>query len=427
MQFLPRRQFLSSSFAAASAAALGAGAAQAESPAARIFDAIKPALQPDNRPTTFLTWWTDPTTTMVVQWIGDDSAAALVHYDRKDRKKDDPWLCVQSTATPFLTTNLKVHRCELKGLTPGTEYVFRIGGAEKPQRFRTMPAKANDTITFVSGGDCGTGNAAIATNIIAAKQEPYFAFIGGDLAYDNGSSPWTFLKFLKNYSQHMIDPQGRLIPMLSCFGNHEVKSSGKMKLTDAPSYYSVFDGFYRERSYGVMDIGDYLSLVLLDTGHVWPIKGEQTDWLAATLAQRTGRQHLIVANHVPAYPSYRAFENKDGSAGTGGDNRKYWCPLFEHYNVDAVLEHHDHTYKRTHPITGGLVDKYGVPYLGDGSWGQIRSLNKPENRPYLAKWSSSYHCTVHKLEGDQRFHVALAETGRVADVCITTKRPAKRG
>ena len=41
--------------------------------------------------------------------------------------------------------------------------------------------------------------------------------------------------------------------------------------------------------------------------------------------------------------------------------------------MDAVLEHHDHTFKRTHPLKDGMKDKYGVPYLGDGSWGQVRT------------------------------------------------------
>jgi hypothetical protein len=93
-----------------------------------------------------------------------------------------------------------------------------------------------------------------------------------------------------------------------------------------------------------------------------------------------------------------------------------------------VLEHHDHTYKRTHPITDGRQDKYGVLYLGDGSWGKLRVPKKPEERPYLAAVSKAYHLSVHRLEGDQRFHVALEETGRVADVCATSgKRPSRRG
>src|SRR6185295_4930036 len=105
----------------------------------------------------------------------------------------------------------------------------------------------------------------------------------------------------------------------------------------------------------------------LDTDHIAPIAGEQTDWLQKTLAERQDRPHLIVANHVPAYPSYRAPDNPMGKPGTGAEQRQHWCPLFEHYNVDVVLEHHDHTFKRTHPLVNGMRDKNGVVYLGDGS------------------------------------------------------------
>jgi hypothetical protein len=292
----------------------------------------------------------------------------------------------------------------------------------------------------VSGGDCGTGPHAIGTNQIAAKQEPYFALIGGDLGYDNGSSAKTAVQFLQNYSKHMIDPRGRTIPLVTCLGNHEVRGGYKGKRSDATYYFPLFDGLYPETSYGALDFGDYLSLVLLDTGHVSPIGGAQAAWLESALREREDRPHLIVANHVPAYPSFRspapppvngvlgALGIKERLGGTGEENRKNWCPLFEKYGVDAVLEHHDHTFKRTHPLVGGLRDKYGVPYLGDGSWGQLRPPATPEKRPYLAATSQSYHMTVHKLEGEQRYHVAVEETGRVADVFGTCgKRPAKRG
>jgi acid phosphatase type 7 len=89
------------------------------------------------------------------------------------------------------------------------------------------------------------------------------------------------------------------------------------------------------------------------------------------------------------------------------------------------LEHHDHTFKRTHPLKDGLVNANGIIYLGDGSWGKLRAPKSPEERPYLATTSGSYHMTLHRLEGAQRFHVAMEETGRVADICTTRKRPRR--
>lgn len=415
MSVWSRRDFL-----AASLGVLAAPPLFAESEPA---DATKPAngdrFAPD---TLFLTWQRDPTTTMTIQWIGPECADDLtVQYASLNDRVRQVGKIVKK---PYPETDLKVHRCELTNLLPGTEYQFDLGPTSPKYRFRTMPAKATNTITFVSGGDSGVNPFAIASNILAAKQEPYFTLMGGDLAYDNGRSPATFLAFLRNYSRGMIDPAGRIVPMISCPGNHEVNGGYLGAREKAGAYLSVFDGFFAETSYGVLDVGDYLSLTLLDSNHLSPVVGAQTDWLSSTLAERQDRPHLIVANHVPAYPSVRNPQGKEGKLGTGEDQRVHWSPLFEKYLVDVVLEHHDHAFKRTHPLTNGLQDKNGVLYLGDGSWGQLRAPSTPEQRTYLAAVSQAYHVTVHRLEGKERFHVALDGTGKIADVCHTvSKRP----
>ena len=458
MTALSRRAFLGSS-AGGLASVLYTGPARADNslevaPPPRLAISSIPAnLKPQD--TLFLTWQRDPTTTITAQWVGPTKdaptsvrvvpATALNAFGWATGTVlgKIEWMTGRVRTKPFGNTEVVVHRCEFLGLAPGTEYLLQIGTSGQVYRFRTMPAKATNAFTWVSGGDCGTGPHAIGTNQIAAKQEPYFALIGGDLGYDNGTSAKTAIAFLQNYAKHMIDPKGRLIPMVTCIGNHEVRGGYKGTRSDATYYLPLFDGLYQETTYGTLDFGDYLSLVLLDSGHVSAVGGAQTDWLDAALAERDGRPHLIVANHVPAYPSFRspgvlptdstnkvldALGLKTRGGGTGDENRKHWCPLFEKHGVDAVLEHHDHTFKRTHPLIGGLVNKYGVPYLGDGSWGQLRPPATPEKRPYLAAVGQAYHMTVHRLEGEQRYHVALEESGKIADVYGTSgKRPHKRG
>jgi hypothetical protein len=224
----------------------------------------------------------------------------------------------------------------------------------------------------------------------------------------------------------MIDDQGRMIPMVTCIGNHEVKGGYGALRSDGPLFFNLHDGLFAERSYATLDFGDYLSLVLLDSGHVAAIDGEQASWLDQALAERSERPNLIVVNHVPAYPSYRKSEGEGGKAGTGELNRAHWVPLFEKHNVDVVLEHHDHTFKRTHPLKDGLIDAGGITYLGDGSWGKLRSPKTAEARPYLAATSEAYHMTLHRLEAEQQFHLALEDTGRVVDICMTQKRPRRR-
>ncbi|MBA4188147.1 MAG: hypothetical protein C0467_09030 [Planctomycetaceae bacterium] len=429
-----RRGFLGAGFGGLTAA-LAAGPTLLAQDTPPAIPADERAFNPD---TLFLTWQRDPTTTMTVQWVGRtrESDDPVVRY--ADRGKG-VWVTgplttrqpfpVFTTTFGFPTgpTDLSVFRAELTGLTPGTEYEFRIGTNSPIYRFRTMPSKATRAFHFISGGDCGVNLHAIANNRVAAKQDPMFVLIAGDLGYDNGVSAETALQFIRNYSRTMTDSQGRLIPLVASIGNHEVRGGFGKTLKEATFFTPFFGGLYRETSYGVLDFGDYLSLVLTDTGHAAPIGGEQTVWLDKTLADRAGRPHLIVANHVPCYPSYRPPEGKADKFGTGEEQRKFWVPLFEKHQVDVVLEHHDHTFKRTHPLKSGVVDeKTGIVYLGDGSWGKLRVPKEPEARPYLADVNSTYHLTLHRLEGEQSFHLALDETGKILDVNRTGKKARRR-
>jgi acid phosphatase type 7 len=184
----------------------------------------------------------------------------------------------------------------------------------------------------------------------------------------------------------------------------------------APFFYALFDGLFSETGYASLDFGDYLSLVLLDTGHTSKIAGDQADWLEKTLKARASHPNVLAVNHVPSYPSYR------GSEGTGTGSRKHWVPLFEKYRVPVVLEHHDHTFKRTKPLLNGLVNDDGVLYLGDGSWGRLRTPHTPEQLSYLAKSSRDYHLSLHHIQGEERFHLAMDEFGRVMDVSRSGQR-----
>src|SRR6266446_5915362 len=412
---ISRRAFLGASLTGLAAGRLFAQDKPAEATPKSLDDA---PFQPS---TLFLTWQRDPTTTMTIQWIGaiGETSDTKVSYAIG---KAGAWQSQATTVKPYPLTDLKIFRAELTGLLPGADYQFRIGKMSPTYRFRTMPAKATDTIHFISGGDCGVNGHTVSNNIQAARQDPMFAVIGGDLAYDNGKSVEINLAFLRNYSKHMIGRDGRLIPMVAGIGNHEVDGGYKKPRAKAPFFYALFDGLYPDTGYATLDFGDYLSLVLLDTGHTSPIGGEQADWLEHTLKERVDRPNVFVVNHVPAYPSFRRALGVAGKEGTGEANRKHWVPLFEKYRVPVVLEHHDHTFKRTKPLLEGFADKNGVLYLGDGSWGRLRTPYQPEQLGYLAASSREYHLSLHRIQGDERFHLALDENGRVMDVCKSGQR-----
>ncbi|MBL8821915.1 MAG: metallophosphoesterase family protein [Planctomycetia bacterium] len=434
MSLSSRRSFLTASLAGVAASAWAQGR--------RVYPE-DPPFQPA---TIFLTWHRDPTTTMVVQWIGTQGETSdyrifyrpvLTHgaVAQWTSSAGTPggfgslissltdWRIQMPVSKPYPKTDFKVFRAELTGLHPGTNYEFRLGKSSPMYRFRTMPRKATDGFMFVSGGDCGVNQHAVENNQQAARLSPQFVIIGGDLGYDNGRSVEVSLAFIRNYSKHMIDTEGRLIPLVPCIGNHEVDGGYGKPRTKAPFFFALFDGLFPETSYNTLDFGDYLSLVLLDTGHVSPIGGEQADWLEKTLKARKDHPNVLAVNHVPAYPSFRnPTSTVPGKAGTGEENRKYWVPLFDKYRVPVVLEHHDHTFKRTKPLLDHRADDNGVLYLGDGSWGRLRAAKSPDELSYLAKSSSDFHLSLHRLQGEERFHLAMDSQGRVMDVCRSAQR-----
>lgn len=317
-----------------------------------------------------------------------------------------------AVAKPFgAHSGLFVYRASFNELKPGGEYALRVGGPDAmPQRFRTAPATLDEPFVFAEGGDVGTGRKVAPLHKIAGSWSPRFGLIGGDCAYANGRTPHLWVKFLRLWRENMVDPDGRLIPMLCAIGNHEVDGSWGQPRERSPFFLALFDGLYPEHSYAAVDFGDYMSLVLLDSGHL-SSHGSQTEWLDATLAQRSEVPHLFTAYHVPAYPSHRDFDGKYSELA-----RRFWVPLFEKHGVDVSFEHHDHTYKRTHRLTAGVPDPNGVLYMGDGAWGvTARELRTPEERPYLAKSASASHVIRVTLDGDQRNFLAVDHEGNVID------------
>lgn len=310
-------------------------------------------------------------------------------------------------------TGLFLHRFEVrKGLLPDGEYVLKIGDrGEAKLRFRTAPATLDEPLVFAEGGDVGIWKNVAPLHTIAAGWGPRFGLIGGDCAYANGRTPENWVAYLRLWREHMVDPDGRLVPMLCAIGNHEVDGSFGQPISRAPFFNALFDGLFKGKTYAALDFGDYLSLVLLDSGHVSAHDGAQAAWLDKALAKREDRPHLFTAYHVPAYPSHREFE------GTYSERaRQHWVPLFEKHGVDVSFEHHDHTYKRTHVMTAGVPDPNGVLYLGDGCWGMSpRTAATPEERPYLVKSVSASHVIRVTLDGGERRFIAVDVEGNQID------------
>jgi acid phosphatase type 7 len=392
----------------------------------------------------YLTWQDDPTTTMTIDWhikAGevDNVPSPVLFYKEVG---SDSWREVQGSSHDFPYSDRTIYRVELTELDPETYYRFRMSGFEREFQFRTMPEDVNRPIRFAAGGDVRHVSAMMErTGAVVAEYAPDFIVFGGDLAYAAADprNVYRWYEWFEVTRDTFVAPDGRIIPVIVGIGNHEVFASRRLwgerlpedhaetewslRDGDAPFFEALF-AFPRERTYDVLDFGDYLALLLLDTNHVARIAGEQAAWLAARLAERQDVTHVFPVYHVPAYPSVRSYRG-----ATSQQVREHWVPLFERYGVRVAFENHDHAYKRTHPLRGGELAPDGIVYLGDGAWGvSTRTIGRdhePGEGWYLARAESYRHAIIVTLDGGRIEAEVVDEHGRVFDrVTLPEQQPA---
>lgn len=333
-----------------------------------------------------------------------------------------------------------IHTVELTGLLPDREYEFhlpegdittvyttlkgdartnvvihwqtttplikksRVTYQKESYKFKTFPQNLNDrSITMISGGDIyqpGQEEKLRTVFDVINNRKPDLFVIAGDIAYANNQ--WVrrgqWHRFWNEWYQR-IDRSEPLIPLVVGIGNHEVGNGSTItewhgsrfnfdeKFLGENTWFAAQFAFPRNGAYDVLDFGNYLSIVMLDSEHASPqITGtdEQTIWLQSVLDARKNIKHVIPFTHVPAYPASRSFNNVYSKRV-----REFWTPIYEtHPGVKVVFEHHDHVYKRTKPIkhVDGEPQEHpdGIRYLGDGALGVvIRDGWNPNTTWYL--------------------------------------------
>lgn len=322
----------------------------------------------------YLTWNDDPATTITVNWVDlYPDSADVIHLRRLG---EEAWTAHNGTSHAVRPSSLECHRVLLAGLEPDSTYELAIAQAptkpEKIWRFRTMPREFQRSVRFVTGGDMmHTREKVDAMNRQVARLDPDFALLGGDLAYANGVDARRWIDWLESWTQATTTAERRLIPMVVAIGNHEVRGGYKGRIPDdAPYFYGLFD-LPQDRSFYALDFGNYLSLVVMDSGHTQPIDGEQARWLPEALAPRGQQTFLFVCYHYPAYGTTKA--PKDGlpiDATVAKAIREHWIPSLERYGVSAVFENDHHNFKRSVRLRRHVRDdENGLLYLGDGAWG----------------------------------------------------------
>ena len=383
----------------------------------------------------FLTWRTDPTTTMTIDWHTSPEClnqSSVFHYKKAGT---DEWIETTANYRSFPHTDLTIHRVEIRNLEPGTTYRVRFGGNSKEYKFNTMPAELEEPLRFATGGDTDHDDSFRKMNRAVMEFDPEFIVWGGDLAYANADPvrAYRWPDFFQGIKETLVTDEGLITPIVVAIGNHEVFYSQRLiwgrnphhehteeealafmlkhNLWDGkPTFFHELFAFPGDPAYGVLDFGDYMSLVILDSNHSTPVAGGQAGWLREIMAERQGVPHMFPVYHVPAYPSHRSY---DGTTST--QIREHWVPHFEEYGVRVAFENHDHTYKRTHPIRNGEIAEDGIVYLGDGSWARGPRDGDSKDEWYIHTFAEENHGIIVTLDGDKQSYIMVNNEGVVFD------------
>ena len=268
-----------------------------------------------------------------------------------------------------------VHVVPLTRLAPGTTYWFVAGdptsGFSEERSFRTLPDDGSP-VSFVAGGDMSTGWLPRLTSWQAARTDPSFALLGGDLAYcrggPEGEARWQ--QWFADWEASMRTPDGRLIPLVAAIGNHDRKHG---RGNDPAEAGALLHGLPLPGSRRTQ----LLRAPLRAPGGALRARLRSPGAARGSAARLAGGASCAPAADVPVrFALYHValFPARQPIGNSVEAGRKHWLPLFDAFRLTAAFEHHGHLHKRTLPLRAGapVADGTGTVFFGDGNWGKSR-------------------------------------------------------
>lgn len=297
----------------------------------------------------WLTWQEDPTTTITISWLTAEKNKTVVYYGTEENNLDRTFLRDEE---------VYLHHAQLTGLSPNTQYFYRIPEEFAQDHistlfnFTTAPALTTPrTFKFAVFGDVQpTDDAYVLQNKKVADGliNGSFDFIlnTGDLATDGTNlNAWHLL--MMNYAR-----VGANTPIQGAIGNHDWNGAG-----GSSNYDALFPYPYANSKVGRFYSFDYLNahFVMIDNfERFYVMSDEQIRWI---------QQDIINArNNDPNCWVFCLFHLSIMTTATTGhyfDLQKQLVPIFDKLGVDAVFYGHDHHYEHynyTYGVTGpGLL------------------------------------------------------------------------
>lgn len=291
---------------------------------------------------------------------------------------------VQAADATFKTDKGKrgIHKAEVSGLEAGTVYTYRAGSGKEGEwtaaaSFTTMESDM-DQVTFINVTDSQGEKAADfavwgQTLNRAVETFPAAQFIvhNGDFAEKaEDSTGWN--RFFSNVTSLVAR-----IPLMPVTGNHDEVEEQAAGFT---SHFNVPDNGAKGSIAGTTYSFDYgpVHITVLNTESNL---SKQAEWLKKDLAG-TDQAWKIVAMHRPVYGGNRYKKVED------------WAHIFDKYEVDLVLQGHNHEYSRSHPLLNGKIVTGSKKPAGTAR-GTVYVVTNASGNKFNAKKEDQFYHAVH--------------------------------
>ena len=312
---------------------------------------------------THLTFGADPSTEVVVSWSTAGSVSKpVLHYGTS--KGYGGKAAVESRTVRGSTT--VYHHARLTRLLPGTTYHYKLshaGGSTPDRTFTTASASPTRAFRFTAFGDQGTSANARATAARVAAVNPAFHVHAGDLCYANstgqGGENQTYdAGVWDTWMTQNLVVGSKGIPWMPTVGNHEMEPGlgpqgydgflGRFVLPRNGVPGALNTWWFRYGNVAVIGLDGNDASFEIAHNKGW-LGARQDAWLLQTLtaARKDPRvDFVVVAFHNCMYCT-NAIHASDGGV------RSRWEGIFDEFAVDLVVNGHNHSYERTHPMKGG--------------------------------------------------------------------------
>lgn len=350
------------------------------------------------------TFKSDAETSRAFTWYtGDSGAAGLLQVVKGGKATFDEGSLNEVEAVNTVIKTDKgsrgVHKAEVRGLAAGTLYTYRVGTGNEGEwsaaaQFTTAEADS-DSATFINVTDSQGVTAADFERWGKTLNKAFQTFPAAQFIVHNGdltetpedSAAWDSL--FSNAERWVTG-----IPLMPVTGNHDEVGEQAAEFT---SHFNLPGNGAKGSIAGTSYSFDYGSV------HVTVLKTEsnlkkQADWLEKDLAG-TDKQWKIVAMHRPAYGG-NTYKKVDG-----------WTEIFDKYQVDLVLQGHNHEYSRSYPLLDGAIVPEGEKPIG-AARGTVYVVTNASGSKFNEKKEDQFYHKVHFQNNKQMF-AGITVSGRM--------------